>query len=309
MAPPFVFLSPVRKKLTYRLLVNKLAGRSFFLLAVLACLLIFFIGGGLLYKSWPVITDYNIWELLSSSEWKPAEGGFGFLSFIVSTFWVTIIATVIAVPVCLLASIYLIEYADRRIRSFVMPIVDILAGIPSVIFGIWGVLAIVPFVSFLGRTFNIETEGYSILAGGLVLSVMVFPILINIFCEVLRIVPNELRDAALSLGATKWETIRIVVLRKAKAGLFAAIILGFSRALGETIAVLMVVGNSPAFPHGMFDMGYPIPALIANNYGEMMSIPLYEAALMFSALLLFVIIVLFNAGARVILVRMEKGGK
>jgi phosphate transport system permease protein len=297
------------RHLKIRVWLDKLAGSYFFLLALVACLLLVIMFGGLGFKSLPIIQQFNLWDLLSSSDWRPeAEDGshFGFLPFIVGTFSVSMLSAVLSVPICLLASVYLIEYASNRIRSLVMPVVDILAGIPAVIFGIWGVLAMVPFVSFLGKTFNIDTEGYSILAGGLVLAVMVMPILVNIFSEVLRTVPNELRDASLSLGATKWETIRKVVLRKAKPGLFAAIILGFSRALGETIAVLMVVGNSPHMPKGIFDMGYPIPALIANNFGEMMSIPLYESALMFAALLLFIIIVGFNAGARYVLIQMQK---
>ena len=135
---------------------------------------------------------------------------------------------------------------------------------------------------------------------------MVFPILINIYSEVLRTIPKDLRDASLSLGATKWETIRKVLYRKAFTGLFAATLLGLSRALGETIAVLMVVGNSPVIPKGIFNMGYPIPALIANNYGEMMSIPMYDAALMTAALILFMIILVFNILGRMVLIRLEK---
>lgn len=299
-------------RLKFRVWLDKIAGGYFYLLAIVACLILVVIFAGLSIKSFPILKEYNLWELLSSGDWRPeAQDGshFGFLPFIIGTFSVSILSAIIAVPLCLLTAIYIIEYASNRIRSLVMPIIDILAGIPAVIFGIWGVLTMVPLVSWLGEKLHIETQGYSILAGGLVLSVMVMPILINIFCEVLRFVPNELREATLSLGATKWETIRKVVIKKARVGLFAAIILGFSRALGETIAVLMVVGNSPNMPKGLFDMGYPIPALIANNFGEMMSIPMYESALMFAALLLFIIIVGFNAGARYILVKMEKNSR
>lgn len=135
---------------------------------------------------------------------------------------------------------------------------------------------------------------------------MVFPIVIHIMLEVLRTVPVELREASLSLGANKWETIKKVVLRKAAPGISAAIVLGFSRAFGETLAVLMVVGNTALIPKSLFDSGYPLPALIANNYGEMMSIPLYDSALMFAALLLLTVILVFNVIARMVIMRLEK---
>jgi len=119
-------------------------------------------------------------------------------------------------------------------------------------------------------------------------------------------IPQELKDASLSLGATRWETIKKVVLKKALPGIIAAIVLAISRAFGETIAVLMVCGNNADVPHSVFDPGYPLPALIANNYGEMLSIPLYDSALMFAALLLFIIILLFNIISRIILTKLER---
>ncbi len=137
------------------------------------------------------------------------------------------------------------------------------------------------------------------------LAVMIFPIMISIMVEVLQTIPYELKAASLSLGATKWDTIKHVILKKARPGIVAAIVLSTSRAFGETIAVLMVCGNVAKVPTSVFDAGYPIPALIANNFGEMMSIPLYESALMFSALLLFVIIFVFNLISRLILRRLE----
>jgi len=150
------------------------------------------------------------------------------------------------------------------------------------------------------------TTGYSVLAGGIVLAIMIFPLIISILIEVFDNVPQELRDASLSLGATQWQTIKKVLLRKSVDGIVAATVLAISRAFGETIAVLMVCGNLSQVPNSIFDSGYPLPALIANNYGEMMSIPMYDSALMFAALLLFVIIFLFNAISRIILFRIEK---
>ena len=138
------------------------------------------------------------------------------------------------------------------------------------------------------------------------LAVMVFPIIIAVAEDVIRSVPQGLREASLSLGATRWQTVRGVVMRKAWPGVFAAIVLGFSRAFGETMAVLMVVGNVPQVPHSIFDAAYPLTALIANNYGEMMSIPMYDAALLCAALILLLMVLFFNLISRLILVRLVK---
>jgi phosphate transport system permease protein len=135
---------------------------------------------------------------------------------------------------------------------------------------------------------------------------MVFPIIVSVTEEVLRSVPQGMREASLALGATEWETTKFVVVRRALPGVIAAVVLGFSRAFGETLAVLMVVGNVVQVPNSLFDAAYPLPALIANNYGEMMSIPMYDAALMAAALLLLVVVLLFNAGARLTLVRLNR---
>jgi phosphate transport system permease protein len=291
-----------------RVLRDRIAGKSVWIVSVFTGLLLFLIIAGLLIKSLPIMESHSLNDLLFKSLWKPRKNLFGFLPYILSTVYVTLISIIIAVPLCILCSIYLSEYANKKVKSFVTSLVDILAGIPSVIFGIWGIIMIVPFISnTLAPAFGVEdTTGYSILAGGLVLAIMVFPIVIHIMLEVLRTVPVELREASLSLGANKWETIKKVVLRRAAPGISAAIVLGFSRAFGETLAVLMVVGNTSLIPHSLFDSGYPLPALIANNYGEMMSIPMYDSALMFAALLLLTVILLFNVLARVVIMRVER---
>jgi len=128
-------------------------------------------------------------------------------------------------------------------------------------------------------------------------------VIISVLSEVMQTVPHELKNASLSLGATKWQMIKHVVLRRSLPGIIAAIILGFSRAFGETMAVLMVAGNVAKIPSSVFDPAYPLPALIANNYGEMMSIPLYDSALLFASLLLLLIVIFFNVLARLVLVR------
>ena len=138
------------------------------------------------------------------------------------------------------------------------------------------------------------------------LAVMILPLMVSILVEVFRTIPKEMTDASLSLGATKWQTVKKVILRKSFPGIVAASVLSISRAFGETIAVLMVCGNIARIPHSLFDACYPLPALIANNYGEMLSMPGYESALMLAAFLLFIIIVAFNAISRLTLNRIEK---
>jgi phosphate transport system permease protein len=145
-----------------------------------------------------------------------------------------------------------------------------------------------------------------VLAGGIVLAIMIIPLIVSILTEIFSAIPNDIREASLSLGATKWQTIKKVILRKSVAGILAAIVLAISRAFGETIAVLMVCGNFTTIPKSIFDACYPLPALIANNYGEMMSLPDYESALMFAAFLLFTIIVFFNAISRTVLHQIER---
>lgn len=263
---------------------------------------------GLLWKAGPILEAVSLGDLLFSSSWHPLKNSFGLFPFIVGTLAVTALAMLIAIPVCLLASIYLAEYAGRRFRELARLVIDILAGIPSVIYGLCGILVIVPFVAWLGELVGAATTGYSLLAGGLVLAVMVIPFIISISVEVLRMVPDPVRETALALGTTRWETVKYVVLRQAKRGLLAAVVLGFARAFGETMAVLMVVGNVAEVPSSVFDPAYPLPALIANNYGEVMSIPLYDAALMTAALILMLVVAFFSLTAHYTLLKIGAGG-
>jgi len=276
-------------------------------LTIISLLFAVIIGISLYYKSVPILDQHSIWSLLSGRNWRPLKGEFGFFPFIMGTLWVTGISIILSLPLCLLSAIYLSEYAHPRIKKIVYPMIDVLAGIPPVVFGVWGILVVVPFISEkLAPHFVEFSAGYSILAGGIVLAIMVTPLMISVFIEIFDALPGGLREASLSLGATQWQTIKCRKLRKSFSGLAAAVVLAISRAFGETIAVLMVCGNVAEVPKSVFDPGYPLPVLLANNYGEMMSIPLYDAALMLSALVLFVIILLFNIISRIILIRIEK---
>lgn len=270
----------------------------------------------LLLRAQPILTVRPLGELLLGTTWHPVKQVFGFYPFIMGTLWVTITSMIIAVPPSLMTAIYLAEYAPRRIRALIKPLIDLLAGIPSVVYGVWGVLTVVPLIrnyvaptmdrwlSFVPLFHSDNPTGYSVLAGGVVLAVMVFPIIIAVAEEVIHAVPRDLREASLALGATRWQTIKHVTLRRAVAGVMAAIALGFSRAFGETMAVMMVVGNVPRVPSSILDSAYPLTALIANNYGEMMSIPLYDAALLGAALFLMLVVLIFNITSRLALVRL-----
>ena len=305
-----------RPSATLRTRQDNMARRAFFIFTLLPVLLILFVTGALLVRAWPIISAYGLSDLIFGEVWKPNNGQFGFWPFILGTFWVTAVGVILAVPACLLASIYLAEYAHARTRSFAKPILDLLAAIPPVVYGVWGLVAIVPFVDdvlaplsdrWLGSVsiFSVnQPTGFNVLSAGIVLAVMIAPLIISVMFEIFSTVPNDLRHASLAVGATQWQTIRNIVLPQVGPGILAAVVLGASRALGETIAVLMVVGNIPQIPTSIFDSAYPLPALIANNYGEMMSIPLYDAALLSAALVLLVVILLFNILSLIVLRRM-----
>lgn len=294
------------------------ARKVFSIFAILPVALILSVALGLFVRSWPILSTYPLTDLIFGQVWKPSQMQFGLLPFIAATFWVTLVGVCLAVPPCMLIAIYLSEYAHENTRAFVRPALDLLAAIPSVVFGVWGLVAIVPlvqdviapfakqnlpFIPFLAVT---QPTGFSILAGGLVIAVMIAPLLVSVVYEVLLTIPNDLRRASMAIGATRWETTRRVLLPQLLPGMIAAIVLGASRALGETIAVLMVVGNIPQMPHSIFDAAYPLPALIANNYGEMMSIPLYDSALLGAALILLGVILIFNIGSQLVLQQVKQ---
>jgi phosphate transport system permease protein len=306
---------PSRPSAVVRARQNKTAQRVFFVITLLPVLLILIITIALLVRAWPILSKYGLWSLVFGEIWKPNSGQFGLMPFILGTIWVTVVGVLLSVPPCLLASVYLAEYAHTRIRTITKPILDVLAAIPPVVYGVWGLIAIVPFVDeVLAPFFNrwlgfiplfavTQPTGFGILSGGIVLAVMVAPLIISVTFEVFSTVPNDLRHASLAVGATRWQTIRNIVLPQVTPGIIAAVVLAASRAFGETIAVLMVVGNVPNIPTSIFDSAYPLPALIANNYGEMMSIPLYDAALLGAALILLVVILIFNILSTLVLQR------
>ena len=299
-----------------RLRQDRRARRAFAFITVLPVLLIAVITFALILRAWPILRGRTLQDLIFGIVWKPEQGSFGFWPFITGTAWVTMVGVLLAVPPCIMVSLYLSEYARSTTRSLAKPVLDLLAAIPPVVYGVWGLVAIVPFVEhvlaplsqrWLGRipVFQVhQPTGFGILAAGIVLAVMIAPFIISVLSEIFATVPADLRQASLAVGATRWQTIRRVVIPKVLPGIVAGIVLGASRALGETIAVLMVVGNVARVPTSLFDAAYPLPALIANNYGDMMSIPLYDAALLGAALVLLVVILGFNIVSTLVLQRL-----
>lgn len=291
----------------FRLWKDKTAGSVMLTFTLISVALVVLIGVGLVVKSLPILHEKSLWELLSASKWKPMRGDFGFLPFILGTVWVTAIAIIWTLPVSLFTAIFLTENSRSWVKRVVFPALDILAGLPSVVYGVWGILVVVPWISeWLAPHFVEYSTGYTTLTAGIVLGIMILPLLISLFVELFSSVPAEYREASLSLGATRWQTTKYVLLRKTFPGIIASVTLAISRAMGETIAVLMVCGNIVQLPDSLFDGCYPLPALIANNYGEMLSLPLYESALMFAALILFVVVFVFNIASRLILRKIEK---
>ncbi len=290
-----------------RLLLDRLAARTTRLMTISAGSIVFIMIFGLYMRARPILRLQPAWELLTSSVWRPMSGEFGLFPFIMGTLWVTAVAVVVAVPLSILTALYLSEYAHKLVREWTKPLIDVLAGIPSVVYGVWGVLVVVPLVKdYVAPVFGSFSTGYSVLSGGVVLAVMIVPVIMHVCLEVFGTVPSEMRHASLAVGATRWQAAKGVVLRKSLPGVVAAVVLGLSRAFGETMAVLMVVGNVPRVPSSVLDPALPLPALIANNYGEMMSVPLYDSALLLACLVLLVVVLAFNVVSRLVLVRVER---
>jgi phosphate transport system permease protein len=255
-------------------------------------------------------------RFLWSREWNPVTDDFGALPFVFGTLASSAIALAIATPVGLGVAVFLSEFAPTRLRAPVAFVIDLLAAIPSVVYGLWGVFVLVPFVrtypgSFLARhlgfipLFRGPVYGVGLLTGGLILAIMVLPTISSLGREVLAAVPDSQREAALALGATRWEMVARAVLPFARSGIFGAIILGLGRALGETMAVTMVIGNRPDIPQSLLAPAYTMASVLANEFSEATS-TLHVAALVEIGLLLFLVTVLVNMVARLLVLRVKR---
>lgn len=250
------------------------------------------------------------WSFLTGTTWDPNAGEFGALPFIVGTTVTSAIAMLLAVPAGIGAAIFLAELAPRKISNGLTFCIELLAAVPSVIYGLLGVFVLVPVMKAVVEPplraafgwlpiFSGPFYGVSVLTAGVLLAVMILPFIVSVSREVLLAVPNEQRDAALALGATRWETTWSAVLPFAKRGIFGATFLALARALGETMAVTMVVGNSPTLKASLFAPGYSIAAVVANEFTEATD-DLYVHALIALGLVLFALTIVINGAARLL---------
>ncbi|MGA3164245.1 MAG: phosphate ABC transporter permease subunit PstC [Verrucomicrobiota bacterium] len=251
------------------------------------------------------------WHFLVSSNWDPVNEVFGALPFIFGTLVSSAIALVIAVPISIATAVYLTELAPLWLRQPLILFIELLAAVPSVILGLWGIFVMVPWLGahldpWLQKVFGFlplfqgPIYGIGMLAGGIIVAIMVIPIITSISREILRSVPGLQREAAYALGATHWEVTRIAVLSYAKKGLFGAVILGLGRALGETMAVTMVIGNRPEIAKSLFAPGYTLASVVANEFTEATT-DMYLSALFEVGLVLLGVTVVVNALAQLLL--------
>ena len=285
------------------------------IMALAVVLLVFLVGWQLARGSELSIRRFGF-SFLTTTTWDPVAEKFGALPFIYGTIVSSLISLIIAVPLSIATAVFLTELAPLSIRQPLVSLIEMLAAIPSVILGLWGIFVMVPWLrdhpfaflkSTLGWTplFSGPVYGPSMLAGGIIIAIMIMPIITSVSREILRSVPNLQREAAYALGATRWEVTRIAVLSYAKKGLFGAVILGLGRALGETMAVTMVIGNTPQISASLFAPGYTLASVIANEFTEATS-DLYLHSLVEIGLVLFALTIASNLIAQVLLKTMSR---
>src|SRR3989449_5942756 len=281
------------------------------LVMVLAVVLLIILTGWQLANGSSLAIQKFGFHFFATSTWDPVAEQFGALPFIYGTVVSSLIGLIIAVPLSIATAVYLTELAPLWIRQPLVSLIEMLAAIPSVILGLWGIFVMIPWLrdypfpllkKLLGWTplFTGPIYGTSMLAGGIIIAIMILPIITSVSREILRSVPNLQREAAYALGATRWEGTRIAVLSYAKKGLFGAVILGLGRALGETMAVTMVIGNTPQIAASLFKPGYTLASVLANEFTEATS-DMYLQALFEIGLVLFGITILVNLLAQLLL--------
>jgi phosphate transport system permease protein len=269
-------------------------------------LLLFWMSWIIFDKAWPAIGKFGL-GFLWSQEWDVNNLIFGALPYIYGTVVSSAIAILLAFPVGLAVALVTSEnFLPPLVQSPLAFTVELIAAIPSVIIGLWGIFVLIPFLDPLQQwlyqnlgwfpLFNTQPAGYGMLVAGLILAIMILPTMAAISREVLLAIPQELRSGSMSLGATRWETIFGVIIPAAASGIVGAAILALGRALGETMAVTLVIGNSPVISSSLLDLGYTIPAVMANEFGEAQE-DLHVGALMYLALILFVVTLLVNMAA------------
>ena len=302
-----VAMPAARPKITlhYKWGVSEASFRKILYLAGLI-LLVLLVGIllSLVVASLPALRHFGF-RFLIGRTWDPVQGEFGALAFLVGTLISSFTALIISLIFSLPASIFLGEYSRQgNMSSFLKSVIELLAGIPSVIYGFWGLFLLVPMVRWLETMFGIPPLGVGIFTASLVLAIMIIPYAASIGTEVIRLVPADLKEAALSLGATRFEVIRKVILPHSYSGIFAGVLLALGRALGETMAVTMVIGNSNFLPKSIFSPGNTMASVIANEFTEATG-KLYLASLIELALVLFVVTTVINIMGKLIIRRMS----
>jgi phosphate ABC transporter permease protein PstC len=286
-------------------------------LAAAVLLLIAFFFYELIKQSTPVFHRTGVIGFAFDNDWDVAKNIFGAWPLVVGTLITSAIALVIGVPVAVGTALFLTELCPRRFRDGLTILVELLAAVPSVVYGLWGVFVLIPrlrpaeqwvsdtfsFLPFVGGT----VAGPNYFIAGLLLAIMILPIVSAISREVMSTVPSEHKEAALALGATRWEMIRLAVIPYSRAGITGGAMLGLGRAIGETIAVTLVIGNAPSIGKHFFDQGYTLAAVIANEFGEAASQEIHRSALIAAGLVLFVLTLVINGVARVFVVRAARG--
>jgi phosphate ABC transporter permease protein PstC len=265
-------------------------------IASLALIAIFILKEGV-----PFMLQVGPRNFLFSSDWSPQDGKFGIYPMIVASLWVTLGAMLIGAPLGVAGAIFLNEFVPRSVTRIIKPTIELLAGIPSVVFGFIGVVVLAPLIRA-----HLGGPGLSVLAGSVVLGIMVLPTVISISTDALSAVPNTYREGALALGATRWQAVHMVVLKAARSGIVASIILAMGRAVGETMAVIMVAGNAVKIPHSALDSVRTLTANIALEMGY--ATGLHRQALFATGVVLFVVIMILNSIAMAA-VRRRIGGK
>ncbi|WP_244147453.1 phosphate ABC transporter permease subunit PstC [Thermosulfurimonas dismutans] len=272
-------------------------------LALGLILLVIGIGLTLLWGSLPSIKAFGF-KFLWGKVWDPVNEEFGALPFIVGTLITSFLALIITFPFAISSGIFLAEYAPPRIAGPLSALIELLAGIPSVIYGLWALFYLVPVVRWFEMRLGAPPFGLGLPTASLVLAIMILPYAASITREVLKMVPQELKEAAYGLGATRWEVIRGVCLPYASSGIVAGLVLSLGRALGETMAVTMVIGNRSEMPTSFWDLANTMASVIANEFTEA-SKDIHLAALIEVGLLLFVITLLVNILARMVIIRLK----
>lgn len=282
--------------------------------AILVLLAYFFVR--LIGNSTAVFRHTGVGSFVFSNDWNPSADVYGGWPLVIGTLITSGIALVLGIPVAVATALYINEFCPRRVRPALSVLVDLLAAVPSVVYGLWGVFFLIPhlkgFQQSLANTFSFipfvggQVAGPSYFIAGLILAIMILPIVSAVSREVIATVPPDQKEAALALGATRWEMIRMAVLPYSRAGITGAAMLGLGRAIGETIAVVLVIGNSLTVGHSIFQQGYTLAAVIANEFGEAAAAPLHRSALFAAGLVLFVLTLVVNIIARWFIARGNK---